>query len=289
MTWEEVIIEIRSKSEFSQLVEDAYLGADLKDNVLRFENSHEFSETIKLFEEVGVKKGGAILDIGAGNGIAAISFARKGYQVTALEPDPSDTIGAGAIGRLVEEFNLGNVKIIDSTAEDIQDIKPEFDVVYIRQAVHHANDLKQFVQNAVSSLKSGGLYLALRDHVIFDEADKKWFLESHPLHKYYGGENAFLLDEYLQAMKEAGLKNIRYYNYYESALNYAPLSTESIREKEKKREEMIESSLKRKIGFMSGIGFIRRAYASYVNKKLGSALDEKSVPGRPYTFMGIKS
>jgi ubiquinone/menaquinone biosynthesis C-methylase UbiE len=289
MTWEEIIYDIRKRPEFDQLVKDAYLGADLIENVSRFASGEEFTETLKLITSYGINPPANVLDIGAGNGIATVAFAQKGFFVHALEPDPSNTIGAGAIRELVSSLKLTNLIVSEKTAEQLDTHENNFDLVYVRQAVHHANDLSKFVTNAVASLKPGGVYLALRDHVIFDQKDKEWFLQSHPLHKYYGGENAFTLKEYLNAMEEAGLINIRYWKYYESAINYLPISTATLNEKAKNREDLISNSLTSKFGKTIGNwSFIRKWYEKRVERKLGPALDERLVPGRPYSFIGIK-
>ena len=288
LTWEEIIKEIRIKPEFKQLVQDAYLGDDLSENVNQFSNGLEFKETLKIIQDAGFFTGSHVLDIGAGNGIATISFARKGFKVTALEPDLSETIGAGAIQWLVKNESLENVQLLTTTAENIKSTQAIYEIVYIRQAVHHAANLNQFIANAVASLKSGGLYLATRDHVIYNENDKQWFLESHPLHKFYGGENAFTLIEYLDAMKKAGLKEIQYFSYYESPLNFLPVSPDTIRKKIKSREDLIDHSLRSKFGPLAKNKWLKKMYTKRVNRKLGLVLDESLVPGRPYTFIGIK-
>jgi hypothetical protein len=53
-------------------------------------------------------------------------------------------------------------------------------------------------------LKPGGLFVAVREHVISQHDDLDAFLDIHPLHKLYGGEHAFLLNEYTGALKKAG-------------------------------------------------------------------------------------
>ena len=49
-------------------------------------------------------------------------------------------------------------------------------------------------------LKPGGIFIAAREHVISKEADLEKFLEQHPLHHLYGGEHAFLLERYIEAL-----------------------------------------------------------------------------------------
>ena len=96
MTWEETIISIRENEEFKDLVEKAYFDEDLELNVKRFESSEEFNETLKIINKYA-PRAKSILDIGCGNGISSINFALKNYHVAAVEPDSSNTVGAGAI------------------------------------------------------------------------------------------------------------------------------------------------------------------------------------------------
>src|SRR5947207_1978810 len=137
MTWEETIRFIRTKPEYKQLVELAYFEEELALNVERFIKSDEFIEILNLLKQYQnlAKK---ILDIGSGNVISTIALALKGYEVTSIEPDKSDTIGAGAINQLKEYYNLKNVEVYSEYAEDIQFKEGSFDIVYARLCIHHA-------------------------------------------------------------------------------------------------------------------------------------------------------
>ena len=71
--------------------------------------------------------------------------------------------------------------------------------------MHHAQDLNKFIKESARVLKRGGHLFTIRDHVIFNESDKEWFFQNHPLHKFYGGENAYTAEEYRNAFQQAGL------------------------------------------------------------------------------------
>lgn len=174
MTWEETIQYIRQQPQFADLVEKAYFDADLRLNVERFRASDEFAQTLLLLKrnQPNAKK---ILDIGCGNGISSLAFALAGFEVTAVEPDASITVGAGAIRLLKDEYQLPNLNIHVAFAEDIAFASESFDIVYVRQAMHHANNLDKFIAECARVLKKDGMLLTVRDHVVFDEADKHWF------------------------------------------------------------------------------------------------------------------
>lgn len=290
MTWEEVIIQIRKDPTYKELVEFAYFEDYLPLNIERFRVSEEYLETLKLIQEYNVGGGQlSLADIGAGNGVAAVSFALDGFQVTAIEPDPSTTIGAGAIKILKEHYQLNNLNVMEAWGEEIPLESELFDVVYIRQATHHAAHLNNFIKEAARLLKPGGLLLTTRDHVIYNEKDKIWFLNSHPLHKFYGGENAFTEKEYRNAIFSTGLEIRKSFKHFESVINYYPMSRSAFNNRTEERRRLVKESLKNKLpALLSTNLFIQKLYSIFVNVRIGKVFDEKKVPGRMITFFAIK-
>jgi ubiquinone/menaquinone biosynthesis C-methylase UbiE len=224
MTWEETITYIQNTPSFASLVRDTYIAADLPSNVERFRSSVEFKETQLLLKKYVAAPAPKLLDIGAGNGVASVSFALSGYQVTALEPDKSMTVGSGAIKTVADYYQLTTIQVIESFGERLPFDDESFDIIYVRQALHHALDLTAFVKEAGRVLKKQGIMLTLRDHVVRSEREKKRFLARHPLHRYYGGENAFSLSAYREAFKEAGLTILQQISPSASPINYDPWS-----------------------------------------------------------------
>ena len=288
MTWEETIKMIREQDDYGRLVEKAYFDADLELNVMRFGKSAEFDETLALIRNYQ-PKAKKILDLGSGNGISAVNFALRGFNVTAVEPDPSETIGAGAIRSLKNKLQLDSLQIFEVFAEDIQFPDAHFDIVYVRQAMHHANNLKNFIHEAIRVLKPNGLLLTVRDHVVFDKADKQWFLENHPLHKFYEGENAFSPTEYRQAIEDAGAIIKKELKYYDSVINFSP--TTSIIKNRMKEVYLkpFKDRLRKKIGLLVFIPFIFSLYQRLKRIDASVVYDELKVHGRMYSYIAIKS
>jgi ubiquinone/menaquinone biosynthesis C-methylase UbiE len=285
MNWHETIQVIRGQSEFDDLVRDAYFDPVLENNIERFGKGAEFLQTLQLIKKYApnVKE---LLDIGAGNGISSINFALHGYNVTVVEPDSSDTVGANAIRKLVKSYQLDNVIIHEKFAEEINFPDESFDIVYVRQAMHHAYNLNSFIKEAARVLKKGGVLMTIRDHVIFNEMDKKAFLEIHPLHKFYGGENAFLPEEYKNAFTNAGLTIVKEIKYFESIINYFPQTDESVQALKEELYQNLKKSLRQKIGIFSKLPFV---FALYKMKngfnKNPDEYFEKMLPGRMYSYI----
>jgi ubiquinone/menaquinone biosynthesis C-methylase UbiE len=284
MTWEETIISIRKKEEFKELVEKAYFDEDLKLNVIRFGNSEEFKETVKILKKYS-PEASSILDIGCGNGISSVNFALKKYHVTAVEPDSSNTVGAGAVKQLKKTYNIDNILVYEAFAEDINFDSNFFDVVYIRQAMHHANDLNKFIKECVRVLKPNGLLLTIRDHVIYDKEDKEWFLKSHPLQKYYGGENAFTSNEYKNAIVNAGAKVVKELRYFDSIINYFPFSEKDIIKMKKQNIILQKNKLSKKLGLIGKNWIVWETYRLLSNY---NPLNESLIPGRMYSYIARK-
>lgn len=278
MTWEETIKYIRTKKEYKDLVRLTYIDENLSKNVELYKSGDEFIETLKILKKYS-SKGKTILDMGCGNGISSISFALEGYSVSSVEPDKSDTVGAGAIKKLINIYNLSNLKVFEDFAENIKFQDNSFDIVYARQAMHHAKNLNKFVAEMARVLKPDGLFLTVRDHAIFDEKDKNWFLESHPLQKFYGGENAFTPQEYKNAIKKSGLTLVKELKFFDNIINYYPLENPDVIKKQ---------HLRNKIGIVSKFPFVFTVYKNYIRKKTGDYFFEKKIPGRMYSYIAIK-
>lgn len=226
-TWEEAISILRKDTKHQKLIFDAYLTEDLLTNATRFLNSEELSETIKLIHRYH-ENPKDILDIAAGNGIATFAFAKRGFNVTAVEPDDSLTLGRKAIKSVLKQGKLA-AKIENSYGEDLPFPDSSFDIVYIRQGLHHANDLKLMLKEIHRVLRPDGVFIACRDHVINNRKESlKSFLSKQVDHQLYGGENAFTLKEYITSITATGFLIKLKLGPYETPINLYPMTYENI-------------------------------------------------------------
>ena len=210
-----------------QLMYDSYLTADLLENCRRFASGSEFSEVRNLIRKYA-KDAATILDIPGGNGIATYAFSQAGFGVTAVEPDPSNLVGRGAIRHVLAAASLPG-DIVAAYGEALPFPDNTFDMVYVRQGLHHARDLNAMLREYGRVTKCGGLLLACREPVVDDHGPSlRTFLDSQPDHQLYGGENAFTFAEYRSAIRNAGFDLVLQIPPYSNPINLHPYDDESL-------------------------------------------------------------
>ncbi|MGB8400206.1 class I SAM-dependent methyltransferase [Bradyrhizobium sp.] len=222
-TWEDAVVWLRNQPDRRQTVMDAFYDDPLAAAAARYHASAEWQAISALLRG----RSGAALDIGAGRGITSFALAKDGFAVTALEPDPSVIVGAAAIRSLAHEASLP-INVVEDFSERLPFADAAFDVVVARAVLHHTSDLKGACREIHRVLKSGGIFVAAREHVISKEADLGKFLDRHPLHHVYGGEHAFLLADYVGALKGAGF-SLDILMPLRSPINLYPYTFDSLR------------------------------------------------------------
>ena len=264
MTWEQAVDWLKSQPGHLDLVRACYYDDPLAAAAQRFYDSAEWQAVRELLRG----RSGAALDIGAGRGISSYALARDGWIVSALEPDPSESVGAGAIRQLSEATNV-SIKTVVEWGERLPFADATFDLVYCRAVLHHARNLQDLCREASRVLRPGGLFLATREHVLSKENDLEAFLNSHPLHLFYGGEHAYVLSEYLEAIEKAGLKISRIFNPNGSDINLHPNTRAQLKQNWARKLRLPISRM------------IPAAALDYVGRR-------STVPGRLYSFAAIK-
>jgi SAM-dependent methyltransferase len=218
LSWEEAVRWYRAQPGNESEIRSNYFDLPVLNAAQRYALSEEFAEVLRL---LGPGNGKPILDLGAGNGIASYALAKNGWDVTALEPDESSEVGAGAIDRLAQDTGLP-IKVVREFGERLPFLNESFAAIHARQVLHHAHDLEGMVNELARVLRRGGLLLNTREHVIDRDDDLELFRNTHPLHFLYGGENAYKIERYVKAFEGAGLKLLRMWGPVESILNFFP-------------------------------------------------------------------
>ncbi|MGY4623000.1 class I SAM-dependent methyltransferase [Bradyrhizobium sp. USDA 4486] len=224
-SWEEAVLWLRDQPDRRQLVLDAYYDDPLLEAAERYHASEEWHHISSYLKG----RSGTALDVGAGRGIASYALAHEGFRVVALEPDPGPVVGAGAIRDLARRSRLA-IEVVEEFSERLPFDDGSFDVVFARAVLHHTRDLNAACKEMHRVLKPGGILVAVREHVISREADLEAFLKQHPLHHLYGGEHAFLLSDYVDALRGAGFCGITVLTPLRSPINLFPHTLDTLRD-----------------------------------------------------------
>lgn len=263
MSWEEAVVWLRGQSGQEALVRDCFFDDPLVDAARRYRASSEWRAT----REFLVASPARALDLGAGRGIVSYALAMDGFEVTALEPDPSPLVGANAIRELARDAGLA-IEVVEEWGEALPFLDSAFDLVICRQVLHHARDLGQLCRQIARVLKPGGRLIATREHVISRREDLPVFLAEHPLQSLYGGENAYFQSEYEDCIRDAGLRLKRSLNPAESDINLFPKTADDYRAELARRSHIP-----------------RRLVLPQLVRWLGK---RSNTPGRLYSFIAEK-
>jgi SAM-dependent methyltransferase len=270
--WEDAVEWLRSQPDKQDLVLNAYYDDPLIAAAERYRKSREWDEVRKLLGSIR----GQALDVGAGRGIASYALAREGFAVTALEPDGSNLVGAGAIRSLAEESALP-ITVVQEFSEHLPFDDCQFDIVFARAVLHHTSNLHSACGELFRVLKPGGRLIAVREHVISRKKDLPVFLARHPLHRLYGGENAFLLSTYTNALLQAGFAIDVVLSPLSSVINYAPYTEQTLKDAiaDRMSGRLAMRGVLRRALSLPGLWFLARRTFSWVDRR----------PGRLYSFV----
>lgn len=199
---------------------NCYFDDDVVTASKRFAASDEWQETQNIFSKYVVKN---VLDLGAGRGIATYAYCMSGACVSAIEPLHSRYVGIEAIQELISRCKL-NAEPIESLADDLPFDENHFDLGYCRQVLHHISNLEDSAKEIFRVLKPGALFVAVREHVVDSNEGLNEFLKNHPIHQKVGGENAYSLNTYLKAFRNAGFEVERVLGSFDSIINFFPTS-----------------------------------------------------------------
>ncbi|XWK85978.1 MAG: class I SAM-dependent methyltransferase [Phormidium sp.] len=278
-TYEESVRWLRSQPEYSETVLQSYLDEDNLAAAKRFAASEEFREVVKILRLDKSSKKLKILDIGCGNGISSYAFACLGHDVFAVDPDPSEDVGLGAVQKLASKVHNGSLKTFQAVSESLPFPDSTFNIIYARQSLHHFSDLGKGLAECSRVLKPKSFLLATREHVVSDEKELQTFLDNHILHKLHGGENAYPLEDYISKFKESGFKVLKYFAPFDTVINHFPVSNDDLK-------NWLFKSIERKLGRVAASILIKIYYTEMLYRHWLSSSWE--APGRVYSFLCVK-
>jgi SAM-dependent methyltransferase len=270
-SWEDAVLWLISQEDRQGEVRANYFDQPTRVAAERYSKSAEWNAIRALLPAPP----GVVVEVGAGNGIASFALARDGWQVIAIEPDSSKIVGRGAIRSLRVDMGL-DIDVREGVGENLPVQDTVCDLVFAREVLHHARDLGRLCREACRVLKPGGWFLAAREHVLSSPRDLGRFLEAHPLHRLYGGENAFPLRSYQSALCAAGFRIERKIRPLSSVINFAPHDDSTLKQEFHRRLRLVPGG-----GMAARLLLSRPLYPTFL--KLASLVDRR--PGRLYSFV----
>lgn len=277
MNTEQAFRELQKTEEGEKIVYECYYEDDVVHACKRFNSSEEWEDVKRILNKYKLRPGSMALDVGAGNGIGSYSLGKLGFQVISIEPDPSNFIGNKAIKNIVQKTSLP-ISILSGYGEFVPLGDAIFDIVYLRQVLHHAIDLQKFINEISRVLKPDGIFIASREHVVDNDSSLRIFLDRHPIHRLANNENAFSLVQYLSAIKAAGMQTISILGCWDSAINYYPRPRLFL-------DIEIQKRFSRKLGKIGGQLAKNKLIGKYYWQR-ESRLEK--TPGRFFTFIARK-
>lgn len=274
MSTSEAVAQLRLDPENRDFIRDSYFDEDVLAAAERFANSAEFAEVCSLLG--GKVVDAAVLDLGAGTGIASYAFARAGARsIHALEPDDSE-LGMKAIVRLM---HFAPITPLEGVGESISLPDQSVDLVYGRQVLHHVKELPKVMLECARVLKPGGLFLACREHVVDNDDQLKQFLREHPVHQLAGGEHAYSLEAYTESIRASGLTLQKCLGPWDSLINAFP-SVRSKAELDRFAETFLRERFNR-------VGNLLR-FVPGMTQLAWQRIRSYRAPGRLYSFLAKK-
>ncbi len=276
-SWEETIGWLRMQPDQAQLIVSGYYDDPLEGAASRYWRSEEWQAILSLLP---TPNAGTAMDLGAGRGITSYALAKAGYDVVAVEADPSALVGAGAIRSLARETGL-SIKVQLNSPGPLPFPDETFELVFGRAVLHHLTNLEHACEEIARVLKPGGTAIFVREHVISHPRDLEAFRALHPLHRYYGGENAHMLRRYTRALEGAGLRVSKVISPWRSAINIYPRTVAEFRYELARRLGLGSDALARAICRIISVPAVWRAFSSAIE-----AIDRR--PGRLYSFVAVR-
>jgi ubiquinone/menaquinone biosynthesis C-methylase UbiE len=277
--YEEAVEKLRNDPAYDEFIKQCYLDRDVVAAAKRFSASDEFSEVTRLLSLKIATTPRKILDLGCGNGVTSFAFASLDHKVFAVDPNPTEGVGLGAIARLNPELGQNKIRHLLAFGEFLPFPDQTFDIIYTRQVLHHFKNLQESLNECYRVLKPGGYLLVTRDPVVNDAQQLEQFLQSHVLHQLHGGENAYTLQTYITDIKRAGFKLKKVFGTYDNVINLFPLTKPELK-------KIIARTIHKKIPFIPVEFFLGWPM---VDPAIRRALTRiKRYPGRLYSFLGVK-
>jgi SAM-dependent methyltransferase len=176
------------------------------ENFLERMNNGQQSPYFNFLYNIIKSKTGKLLDFASGTCWTSYIFAKRGYNVIALEMNSSDLCGLGIFKKNRDKMPFQSVL---GDCEHAPLKEGIFDVVFCHQALHHASDLDRMVYEMARCAKVDGLVIAGGEHIRPFFTSDETFRKNHPAVIFGANEHAYPYYQYKGAFLRAGIVNIK--------------------------------------------------------------------------------
>ena len=186
--------------------------AQLMARMLNFEASRRGREAEEILAGLGMRKGDAVADIGAGGGFFTFRFSREVGEagtVFAVDTNPGYL---KFIGKQAAKKDLGNVRTVAAGQGALTLPAEGLDLMFMRNVFHHLADPAGYLGELKGFLKPGGK-LAIIDH---SPGARGGFVRAF---RHYTPE-----EKIIQAAEKAGFRLVKRHDFLneESFLVFEP-------------------------------------------------------------------
>jgi SAM-dependent methyltransferase len=119
-----------------------------------------FTTLLRTFEDIGLRSGQRILELGCGDGWMAEFLALSGYDVTGTTISPDDVeIGATRVAALRQRGLPERLRFVEAPMETVDESLgrgADYDAAFVFEALHHAFDWRRAIHASGRCLKPGG-------------------------------------------------------------------------------------------------------------------------------------
>lgn len=204
------------KRELDTILDKFYKDGYVENDRLTKDKMHyiEFITTIHYIDKY-LKKGDKILEVGAGTGAYSLYYAKKGYEVDALELVQANV-------DVMKSNITKNMKLnaIQGNALDLSIYDDNtFDITLVLGPLYHLfkkDEEEQAIKEAIRVTKPNGkIFIAF---ILYDLTVLSWGFQLKNIYDNYGDDKQINID-FTPNNKEELIFNMRYFNDVKSLMN----------------------------------------------------------------------
>ena len=204
------------ENSLNNILNGYYNGGYIEDERLTKDKTHyiEFITTTTYIDKY-LRQGDRILEVGAGTGAYSLYYAKKGYQVDALELIQSNVDVMKS--KITDDMNINAIQGNALNLSMYED--NTFDMTLVLGPLYHlfkSEDDEQAIKEAIRVTKPNGkIFIAF---ILFDLTMLNWGFQLKNIYENYG-ENKQVVPDFKPNNSEDLIFNMRYFDDIKKLIN----------------------------------------------------------------------